>query len=99
MKLDKLASALWLTRAHGLDEIDVLIINDVLVGLAAKEEVTITKIMISSKAASPATIHARIKKLCDVNILKKVTQTDNLRIKELETGPAFQKLIDELREV
>lgn len=99
MKLNDLAEALVVLHDHGLDEIDVLVLDEVARIIKDKSPATIMRIVDSSAAASPATVHARIKKLCDKNVLKKVTSSDNLRYKTLEFGPAYHKAIDQLSRV
>jgi DNA-binding Lrp family transcriptional regulator len=42
---------------------------------------------------SQATTHARIRKLCEKNILKKIEVSNNLRYKTLERGSEYDKLV------
>lgn len=100
MKLSKLALAISNVRsAYGVDGTDLLVLNEVMQAKHYAGEVTIMEIVDKSKAASPATIHARIKILCAKQILVKVEQATNLRLRMLEKGPEYDKLIDILEAV
>lgn len=96
MTLEKLAKGVLVMRDHGFDAIDILILYEVSWQQTHEGTATIMNVIQNVEAASPATIHARIKKLCDAQVLKKITQEDNLRFKELQFGPKYQKLVDGL---
>ncbi len=99
MKLEKLSEAVRATRTWGLDLTDVLLLARVAEQIKAKEPVTIMQLVDNSDAASPATNHARVKRLCDQGFLKKVECTKNLRHKVLEKGDKFDKYLSHLAEV
>lgn len=95
MKLDKLAVTLReIKKSFGLDMTDLLILDDVARAQKAIGKVTIMELVESCEAASEATVHARIKKLCDRKFLRKDSEQNNLRNKLLNFGPTYQKLVD-----
>lgn len=96
MKLEKLAAALRELHGLGLTTIDVLIFDDIAKTLRQGDEATIMKIMNSQFAASPATVHSRIKKLCDEGYLFKNSDPKNLRFKTLEPAKGYDKLVERL---
>lgn len=98
MKLKDLADAIQVLHKNNLDDVDALVLNEIGLLIKEKDSATIMKIVESSAAASPATVHARIKKLCDQNMLKKVTPSDNLRYKVLEFGNAYDKFLTQLKD-
>ena len=100
MKLDKLASALSLMRSeYGLDATDLMVLDEVMRTKRVAGEVTIMEIVDKSKAASPATVHARIKLLCDMDLLKKSPHHTNLSYRMLDKGPQFDHLTKILGDV
>jgi predicted transcriptional regulator len=100
MKLDKLATALSTAKAtYGLDSTDLIVLNEIMTVKRVVGEVTIMEIVDRSSAASPATVHARIKLLCNMNLLKKVPHSINLSYKTLEKGPEYDRLVQTLGEV
>jgi predicted transcriptional regulator len=76
----------------GLDAIDVMVLDEVLRLKKSGGEVTIMEIVDRSSVASPATVHARIKSLCEKDILVKVEHKSNMRYKMLEKGPRYLEL-------
>lgn len=100
MKLDKLAEGLRaVMHKFDIDATDLLLLNDILTLKKERGERTIMETIEASKLASPATIHARIKKLTARKLLVKVIDESNLRYKRLETGPAYESLVELLSEV
>ena len=100
MRLDKLASALSAVRsAYGLDATDLMVLDEVMCTKRVAGEVTIMEIVDKSKAASPATVHARIKLLCDMDLLKKSPHHTNLSYRMLDKGPEFDRLTKILGDV
>lgn len=100
MKLEQIKNALDLAESRfGIDGVDLKILGE---WLDCKRQCGFATIMFfinESKCASQATTHARIKKLCDKNILKKVDNPANLRYKHLEKGSEFDKLVKLLEKV
>ena len=97
MKLDKLANALRTTRMnHSLDDVDLILLDEVVNQMRQPDPVTIMEVIRASVAASPATVHARIKKLCAQDILKKVDHPGSGRHKVLARGPMFNTLTQDL---
>lgn len=95
MKLDKLATALRAIKASfGLDMTDLLIIDGVTRAQKVIGKVTIMEFVEACDAASQATVHNRIKKLCDQGFLRKVEDKDSQRTKLLATGVNYHKLLD-----
>lgn len=93
MKLDKLASALITMRSeYGLDATDLMVLDEVMRTKRVAGEVTIMEIVDKSKAASPATVHSRIKLLCDMDLLQKTPHHTNLSYRMLDKGPEFDRL-------
>ena len=100
MKLDKLAQALVTTKdAFGLDSIVLTVLDFVVRGMKERKQVTIMEVVDHSGLASPATVHARIKKLCDGGLLKKVEHPTNMKFKILEKGNNFDDFATLLAEV
>ena len=100
MRLEKLAEALACVRNDfGMDAIDVMVLDEVLRLKKSGGEVTIMEIVDRSSVASPATVHARIKSLCEKDIPIKVEHKSNMRYKMLEKGPRFVNLTKALAEV
>lgn len=100
MRLEKLADALYALRGgFGLDGTDVMVLGDVMRLKKSAGEVTIMEIVDGACAASPATIHARIKRLCDEGLLAKVEREGNMRYKLLEQGPRYIELVKILGEI
>lgn len=94
MKLDKLGTVLrTIKESYGLDMTDLLILDGVARAQKAVGKVTIMEFVESCDAASEATIHKRIKVLCDNNFLDKQSEKDNLRSKTLEFGPRYHRLV------
>lgn len=96
MKLEKLAAALRELQTLGLNGTDVLVLDEIARTLKQGDEATIMKIMNSQIAASPATAHNRIKKLCDEGYLRKQSDPKNLRFKALELAKNYDKLVERL---
>lgn len=97
MKLEKLAAAMRTCRtSFGLDMTDLLILDEVAQAHKSKEEVTIMKIVDSSSAASRATVHERIKRLCNEKYLRKDAHPGSLSLKVLALGPTYHQLVEEL---
>jgi hypothetical protein len=100
VRLDKLAQALTATKdTFGLDSTDLMVLDFVVRGIKERKQVTIMEVVDHSGLASPATIHARIKKLCDGSLLKKVEHPTNMRYKVLEKGDNFDGFLTVLAEV
>lgn len=100
MKLDKLTEALRLMQEkYDLDPTDLHVLDEVNARISKRTPVTIMKIVSECRAASPATIHARVKKLCEKDILKKTESDDNMKFKMLTKGPKYDALIAKLGEV
>ena len=100
MKFDKLAEALCLARdKFGLDCTDVLVLDEVLTLMKSGKEATIMEIVDKTKVASPATVHARIKSLCNAEMLTKTEHAEDMRVKVLGTNHRFDKFIKALAEV
>lgn len=100
MRLDKLASALSsMRKEYGLDATDLMVLDEVMRTKRVAGEVTIMEIVDKSKAASPATVHARIKLLCDMDLLKKSPHHTNLSYRMLDKGPEFDRLTKILGDV
>lgn len=100
MRLDKLASALGsMRKEYGLDATDLMVLDEVMRTKRVAGEVTIMEIVDKSKAASPATVHARIKLLCDMDLLKKSPHHTNLSYRMLDKGPEFDRLTKILGDV
>ena len=100
MRLDKLASALSsMRKEYGLDATDLMVLDEVMRTKRVAGEVTIMEIVDKSKAASPATVHARIKLLCDMDLLKKSPHHTNLSYRMLDKGPQFDHLTKILGDV
>ena len=91
MKLYQASDMLRTMRdKYDLDGIDLMLLGDInTLGNGA----TIMEFIGEFDGASQATTHARIRKLCEKNILKKVEVSDNLRYKTLEKGSEFDKLV------
>ena len=97
MKLDKLANALRTAQTnHGLDAVDLILLDEIVNQMRQPDPVTIMEVIRSSVAASQATVHSRIKKLCVQDILKKVDHPGSLRHKVLVRGPMFTSLTQDL---
>lgn len=97
MKLEKLVNAICVMRgSFQLDDTDVLILSDVVETMKFKKPVTIMEIVELGTAASPATVHKRVKRLCEKGFLKKADHPESGRHKILEKGPRFGAFIDAL---
>lgn len=97
MKLDKMAMALREARmSFGLDMTDLLILDEVVQTRKRMGEVTIMEIVESSTAASRATVHERIKRLCNDGYLRKDPLEGNLRVRVLSTSATYDKLVKRL---
>ena len=91
MKLYQASDLLRTVREkYDLDGTDLMLLGD-FNGLG--NGTTIMEFIEEFDGASQATTHARIRKLCEKNILKKVEVSDNLRYKTLEKGSEFDKLV------
>jgi len=100
MKLDKLAQAISVSRlAFMLDATDILVLDYVARAIKERKQITIMEIVDQSGIASPATIHARIKQLCDQRYFDKIAHPTNMRYKMLEFGPAYTRFIEGLKGV
>jgi hypothetical protein len=84
---------------YGLDATDLMVLDEVMRIKRVAGEVTIMEIVDKSKAASPATVHARIKLLCDMDLLKKSPHHTNLSYRMLDKGPEFDRLTKILGDV
>ena len=99
MKMDKLATALrTINKSYGLDMTDLIILDDV-AQKKRKGQVTIMEIVETSEAASPATVHARIKNMCGGMVLKKHLDETNLRVRVLDFGPTYHQMLEEVGQV
>jgi DNA-binding MarR family transcriptional regulator len=97
MKLDKLVAGLNEAKASfGLDGTDLTILDEVVRAKKSKGEVTIMEMIHESSAASPATVHERIKRLCNNGFLRKDPHPGNLRLKVLDTHDEYDKLVKRL---
>lgn len=99
MKLEKLAAAISAVKAYKLDAIDIVILDEVMRTKRVAGEVTIMEIVDNSTAASPATVHARIKALTNKKLLQKTQHSTNLSYKILEKGTQYDDLVKILGEV
>jgi hypothetical protein len=98
MKLDKAIQALRKAKeSFGLDMTDLIILDDIVRAIKVKKSVTIMEIVDTSSAASPATVHARIKRLCTDNFLRKDSHPGSLRHRVLGLGPTYYQLDEELK--
>jgi len=97
MKLYQVSDMLRTMRdEYDLDGIDLMLLGDFSSTYAVNnlgDGTTIMEFIGEFDGASQATTHARIMKLCEKNILKKVEVSDNLRYKTLEKGSEFDKLV------
>ena len=99
MKMDKLATALrTINKSYGLDMTDLIILDDV-AQKKRKGQVTIMEIVETSEAASPATVHARIKRMCNNQVLRKASDETNLRFRTLDFGATYHQMIEEVGQV
>jgi DNA-binding MarR family transcriptional regulator len=100
MKLEQIKDALNSAESRfGLDGTDLKILGEWLECKRVSGFATIMFFITEAQCASQATTHARIKKLCDKNILKKVDNPANLRYKHLEKGSEFDKVVKLLERV
>jgi hypothetical protein len=91
MKIQQMSHALKVMRdKYGLDATDLELLGEF---VHLENDVTIMFFVDYFSGASQATTHARIKKLCEKNILKKVEVADNLRYKTLEKGSEYNNLV------
>lgn len=92
MKLEKYVAKLKMIQfKYGIPPIGLLILNQVLEGLKAEDEVTITSIIESSPHASQATTHKYLHALIKQKILAMEGTTDG-RKKILVKGKKFEEL-------
>ena len=88
---------------YGLDGIDLMLLtrfeHQRALNSVDGEPITIMDFIDRFVGASQATTHARIKRLCEKNILKKVDVSDNLRYKTLEKGSEYNTLIKVLEKL
>lgn len=100
MRLDKLAAALnGLRSKYKVDGTDVLILNAILALKREHDEVLTMQFIASFKGASPATTHARMKKLLRYGLLARVVDDTNLRVKKLEPTAKTNELVKYLAEI
>jgi hypothetical protein len=90
MTLNNLATALQKTRDAGLFPVDVIIMNMV---VSRGDRVPVMDVVKNCTHSSPATVHARIKLLVSLDILKKVDSAVDLRLKHLEKGEQFDNVV------
>lgn len=99
MKLEQLTKSLAMLRdEHEMDWTDVFVLGEILQRME-KGEVTIMEIVELPKVASGSTIHTRIKKLCDKQLLTKSEHTTNQRFKLLSKGPKLDRLLNKLEKI
>jgi predicted transcriptional regulator len=99
MKIEQLTKSLRMVNTeYELDWTDVLVLGEVL-RLMDKGEVTIMEILALEGIASPATIHVRLRKLCDKQLLTKSERESNNRYKVLTKGPKLDRLLTKLEKV
>lgn len=97
MKLYQVGDLLHTMRdKYGLDGTDLMLLGDF---NSLGDGTTIMEFIAEFDGASQATTHARIRKLCEKNILKKVEVSDNLRYKTLEKGSEYNNLIKVLEKL
>jgi hypothetical protein len=97
MTINELANKIHTILALGLDHLDILLINEILLLQKQEGDVTIMRILKEFEdCASQANTHARIKKLVDKKILAKKDNPDNLKQKFLVKGEAFDALRGEI---
>lgn len=100
MKLNEIGDALYSVRTRfDIDGIDLMMLSDFSRMQAQGDEATIMAFIGEFVGTSQATTHARIKKLCEKNILKKADMEGNLRYKTLEKGSEFDKLVKLLEKI
>ena len=101
MKIEKLTEAVQLMKdTFNLDMIDLIVLREALTrDKQMPHEVTIMEIVDFCDAASPATIHSRIKKLCAADLLKKTEHPDDVRFKVLTKGDKYDDMLKQLAEV
>ena len=98
MELHALHNALDMARRkHELTDDDVAVLQQVAAAQAAGEATTVMKTVEHPYVVSPATIHARVKRLCERGFLIKTEQKSNMRYKILMLGPKATDFIDELK--
>ena len=97
MKIQQMSHALKVMRdKYGLDATDLELLGEF---AHLENDVTIMFFVDYFSGASQATTHARIKKLCEKNILKKYDVAENLRYKTLQMGSEFDKVIKVLEKL
>jgi len=100
MKLKQLGEALSIcSDEFGLDGIDLLLLYAAMKTKAETGEVTIMNFIENFAYTSPATAHKKIKQLCNKQLLIKVEDANNLRLKRLEKGDKYDEFIKRLAEV
>lgn len=100
MKLEKMAVALRkINTSYGLDMTDLIILDDIAQKKKHNGQVTIMEIVETSSAASPATVHARIKRMCEGRTLHKIIDDSNLRLRMLDFGPTYHQMVEEVGQV
>lgn len=99
MKLEKLATALYgLKSKYKVDSTDLLILNAV-IEMKKQGDVLTMQFIKNFKGASPATTHARMKKLVRNGLVARVGDDQNLRIKKLEPTAKTNDLLKYLGEI
>ena len=94
MKLTEIGDALYSVRTRfDIDGIDLMMLSDFSRMQVKGDETTIMAFIGEFVGTSQATTHARIRKLCEKNILKKIEVSNNLRYKTLERGSEYDKLV------
>jgi predicted transcriptional regulator len=104
MKMYQVSNLLYMMKdKYGLDGIDLMLLtrfeHQRALNSADGEHITIMDFIAAFSGASQATTHARIKRLCEKDILKKVDVSDNLRYKTLEKGSEYNNLIKVLEKL
>ena len=99
MKLDKLATTMVLLKQqHNLDGIDLILLGE-LIHKWKEGKVTIMQLLENTNAGCEATAHTRLNRLCANNILRKVPNEQDQRVKILVKGDCYNDLISTLAKV
>ncbi|NDE53570.1 MAG: hypothetical protein EB069_03080 [Actinobacteria bacterium] len=98
MTIDKLAEALMLLRQHKLDDADVILLGELL-NRWKEGKVTIMQLLENTIVGCEATAHMRLNRLCSTNILRKVPDEVDQRVKILVKGEKFNDLVNILEKV
>jgi hypothetical protein len=99
MKISKLAqSMIALRQQHDIDSADVILLSELL-DKWKEGQVTIMQLLENTQAGCEATAHARLNRLCKIDVLRKTLHEKDQRQKILTKGDRYADVMNTIASI